>query len=122
MQYRLASMRTPCCLASTLLAVMVLAGCGGGTRDQAVGTVLTITIDGDRVAPVAQQLEASAGEPIGIRIRSDRPGELHVHSAPEQTVEFEAGTMTEDVVVETPGVVYIEEHASGVMIAEVRVR
>ena len=107
---------------STLLAVVVLAGCGGGTADQAGEPDLTITIDGDQVAPVAQPLEALAGETIRIRIRSDRSGELHVHAAPEQTVEFEAGTTTEDVVVDTPGRVHIEEHASGVMVAEVSVR
>ena len=67
-------------------------------------------------------MEASAGEPIRIRIRADRSGELHVHAAPEQTVEFEAGTTTEDVVVDIPGRVHIEEHAPGVMVAEVSVR
>jgi hypothetical protein len=106
---------------STLLAVVVLAGCGGGTAQEGEPD-LTITIDGDQVAPVAQPLEASAGEPIRIRIRSDRAGELHVHSAPEQTVGFETGTTTEDLVVGTPGRVHIEEHASGVMVAEVSVR
>ncbi len=115
-------MRTVSCLASTLLAVVVLAGCADGPPDQAGEPDLTITIDADQVAPVAKPLEASAGEPIRIRIRSDRSGELHVHAAPEQTVEFEAGTTTEDVVVDTPGRVHIEEHASGVMVAEVSVR
>jgi hypothetical protein len=114
-------MRAISYLASTLLAVVVLAGCGEETPVHG-GSDLTITIDGDQVAPVAQPLEASAGEPIRIRIRSDRSGELHVHAAPEQTVEFEAGTTTEDVVVDTPGRVHIEEHASGVMVAEVSVR
>ena len=93
-----------------------------GDPDEGGAADLTITIDGDQVAPVAQSLEASAGEPIRIRIRSDRTGELHVHAAPEQTLEFEAGTTTEDLVVDTPGRVHIEEHASGVMVAEVSVR
>lgn len=115
-------MRAVSYLASTLLAVVVLAGCGEETPDGGGRSDLTVTIDGDQVAPVAQPLEASAGEPIRIRIRSDRSGELHVHAAPEQTVEFEAGTTTEDVVVETPGRVHIEEHASGVMVAEVSMR
>ena len=115
-------MRIPTCLAATLLAVLVLAGCGDGSRDEAEGPDLTITIDGDRVAPVAQQLEALAGEPMRVLIRSDRPGELHVHSVPEQTFEFEAGDTTEDLVVDTPGVVHIEEHVSGVAVAQVEVK
>ena len=115
-------MRIVTWLASTLLAVSVLAACGDGTRDEAEDSDLTITIEGDRVAPSAQPLEASAGEPIRVRIRSDRPGALHVHSVPEQTVEFEAGDTTEDLVVQTPGRVQIEEHASNVVVAEVRVR
>lgn len=115
-------MRIVSWLASTLLAVSVLAGCGDGTRDVAEGSDLTITIEGDRVAPSAQPLKASVGEPIRVRIRSDRPGALHVHSVPEQTVEFEAGDTTVDLVVQTPGKVQIEEHASGVAVAQVEVR
>ena len=114
-------MRIPSCLASALLAAVVLSGCGDGTGDQAGEADLTITIEGDRVEPNAKPLEASAGEPIRIRIRSDRPGELHVHSAPEQTIDFDAGISTEDLVVETPGLVHIEEHASGVAVARVDV-
>jgi hypothetical protein len=114
-------MRLTTCLAANLLAVTALAGCGDGSRDEAGGPVLTITIDGDRVAPVAQHLEASAGEPVRVLIRSDRAGELHVHSVPEQTLEFEAGNTTEDLVVDTPGVVHIEEHVSGVAVAQVEV-
>ncbi len=114
-------MRIVTWLASTLLALSVLAGCGDGTRDAPGDADLTITIEGGRVAPSAQSLTASAGVPIRIRIRSDRSGALHVHSAPEQTLEFEAGDTTVDLVVQTPGRVQIEEHASNVVVAEVRV-
>lgn len=114
-------MRLLSSIVGALLAASVLTGCGDGSSGQEVEADLTITIEGDRVEPNAQPLEASAGEPIRIHIRSDRSGELHVHAAPEQTIEFEAGTSTEDLVVDTPGLVHIEEHRSGVAVARVDV-
>ena len=53
---------------------------------------LLVRIDGPNVQPNAQEIELETGEKLMIEIQSDRAGELHVHSTPEQYVEFDAGT------------------------------
>ncbi|WP_300405765.1 hypothetical protein [Nocardioides sp.] len=82
---------------------------------------LEITVAGDQVSPNAVELELGIGETLLLRFDADRPGELHVHSKPEQYVDFTAGTSTHELVVTTPGTVEIEEHDSGSVVALVEV-
>ena len=82
---------------------------------------LSVTIRGDEVGPNAASLEATVGEALELEIQSDRSGELHVHSKPEQYVEFDAGRSSHELVIETPGVVEIEEHDTGAVVAQVQV-
>ena len=67
-------------------------------------------------------MKAKAGDVLLVTITSDRAGELHVHSSPEQEVAFGAGTTELEVELKQPGQVDIEEHESGVLIARVLVR
>lgn len=83
---------------------------------------LAVTISGADVGPNAKQITASAGEPITITFDTDRAGELHVHSKPEQYVEFEAGRSTKELTIQTPGTVEIEEHDSEAVVAVLEVR
>src|SRR5215218_3396028 len=120
-------MRLAPCLAAATLAALVLTGCAGNddTASRTPSTpatsaspdktpsatrsttppaepeapTLQITIDGDRVAPNGQRLEVPVGEPVLLRFSSDRAGELHVHSKPEQVVGFPTGTSSEELVV-----------------------
>jgi hypothetical protein len=85
------------------------------------GPSLDITIEGDEVSPNAEELELGTGEPLTLVITSDRAGELHVHSKPEQYVEFEAGTSEHELVVDTPGEVEVEEHDSDAVVALIEV-
>jgi hypothetical protein len=142
-------MRLAPCLAAATLAALALTGCAGNddaasrtpstsatsaspdktpsaTRSttppaEPEAPSLQITIEGDRVAPNGQRLEVPVGEPVLLRFSSDRAGELHVHSKPEQVVGFPTGTSSEELVVETPGVVEIEDHATGVVVAQLEV-
>jgi hypothetical protein len=135
-------------LASSTLA---LTGCGGATdtsadppstspttEDAATGspsskpsprktkpaaaTSVSVKVSGEAVTPVAEQVEVGVGEVLELRIDSDRPGELHVHSSPEQLVEFRAGKRTVEITFEKPGQVDIEEHESGVLVARALVQ
>lgn len=81
-----------------------------------------IRIEGDRVEPNGQLLPVSAGEQVVLRITSDRPAELHVHSSPEQVVEVAKGSSTARLTLETPGVVDVEEHESGIVVLQLEVR
>jgi hypothetical protein len=86
------------------------------------GPSLDVTISGDEVKPVAKQVRAKAGDVLLVTITSDRTGELHVHSSPEQEVGFKPGTTEVEVELEKPGQVDIEEHESGALIARVLVK
>lgn len=81
-----------------------------------------VSITGDDVTPVAQQVELGVGETLLLRVDSDRAGELHVHSSPEQFVNFAAGASELDLKFDKPGSVDIEEHDSGALIARVLVQ
>jgi hypothetical protein len=101
-------------LAAVLTAVLGLAGCSDGTSGKASSdaTTVEVTIKGDSVEPVGKKVDIGVGGTITVKVDSDRAGELHVHSTPEQTFDFEAGTSSYDVTLDKPGTVDIEEHVS----------
>ncbi|KRB73114.1 hypothetical protein ASE01_20290 [Nocardioides sp. Root190] len=81
-----------------------------------------MTIKGSKVGPNAQGVSAAPGEAITIAFDADRAGQLHVHSKPEQFVDFPAGTSSKELVIRTPGTVEIEEHDSEAVVAVVTVK
>ena len=84
--------------------------------------VVDVTVAGNDVTPVAQSVELGVGETLLLEINSDRAGELHVHSSPEQFADFEAGASELDFTFDKPGSVDIEEHESGALIVRVLVQ
>ncbi len=143
-------MRSLTTLASTLALLLALAGCAddptdASPPDQAAPSpsetatssekesakpkpeepespVLEVAIDGEDVSPNSQRIELARGEPLVIEFRSDRAGELHVHAKPEQFVEFPAGSSTRELVIDVPGVVEVEEHETGAVVAQLEVQ
>ena len=85
------------------------------------GTVVVVTIDGDRIEPNGASIEADLDKPVVLAITSDRDGELHVHSTPEQFVEFRKGSHEYELTFEQPGVVEVEDHDTGFVIAQLQV-
>ena len=83
---------------------------------------IRVLIQGDSVTPVAEQVEIGVGDTVEVLVRSDRAGELHVHSTPERVVALRRGRSVVPVRLERPGSVDIEEHHSGVLVARVLVR
>jgi glucose/arabinose dehydrogenase len=81
-----------------------------------------VTITGDDVTPIAQEVELGVGETLLLNINSDRAGEVHVHSSPEQELEFEAGSSQLDITLDKPGSVDIEEHESDSLLVRVLVK
>ena len=71
-----------------------------------------VTFDGDTVTPSGAEETVPQGSDIELVVEADKPGELHVHSSPEQEFEYGAGTTTIPVKLanEPPGVVDIESH------------
>lgn len=83
---------------------------------------LSVEVTGDTVSPVARELDLGVGETLRITVTSDRAGELHVHSDPEHTFDFDSGTESFDLVLSTPGSVDVEEHVSDTLVARILVR
>jgi len=64
----------------------------------------------------------AAGEPVRIVVESDRPGEFHVHSSPEQYITFPRGESKVSFTVDTPGIVDVEEHEAEIVVLQLEVR
>ncbi|RYP83690.1 hypothetical protein EKO23_18205 [Nocardioides guangzhouensis] len=97
----------------------------GGTGSPSAepqGTVVDITFSGDSVTPNGERIDAEVGEPLTLDITADKPGELHVHSTPEQEVAYDAGTSTHQVTFDQPGIVDIESHHLDKVVVQVEVR
>ena len=107
------------------VALLALAGCsddsaseGGDTPEQRV----EVTITGDQVSPMGERVEVKAGAPVTFEITADRAGELHVHSTPEQSLEFEDGTVEREITLDQPGIVEVESHDPDLVLVQLEVR
>lgn len=117
-----------CCL---LLALLTLTACGGGseqdgtsgqsTKDSNGTPTIDITIKGDNVQPDGAEVKVERGKPIKLHITADKAGELHVHSSPEQHIEFGKGTTEKTLTIKQPGVVDVEDHALDKLIVQLQV-
>ncbi|WP_101523782.1 hypothetical protein [Nocardioides houyundeii] len=83
---------------------------------------IEITLEQDSFEPKGERIEVAAGEPVKIVITADRAGELHVHSTPEQEIEFTAGVTEHEVTIDQPGVVEVESHDPALVVLQLEVR
>lgn len=86
------------------------------------GPLLSVTVEGDQMTPNGRPIDLALGEPLTVEIDSDRAGSLHVHSKPEQYLEFAAGTSTRELVIQTPGVIDVEDDDTGDVVAQITAR
>lgn len=91
------------------------------TPTRASGTTVDITIKDGKVTPNGDRIKAEIGEPVALNIEAERAGELHVHSTPEQKIEYPAGTSSKKLTIDTPGIVDVEEHELGQVIVQLQV-
>jgi hypothetical protein len=130
-------------------AALITAGCGSNSPDGASGgsaqpssqpstvspsdmsneqappnrLAIDVDIKGGNVTPPNQQLKAAVKEQIIIRVNSDAPDELHVHSTPEHEFTIEAKPMQIfQFTVDVPGKVDIELHELNKTIATIQVQ
>ncbi|RYU13018.1 hypothetical protein [Nocardioides iriomotensis] len=94
----------------------------GNDKPLPQGLFADLTFKGDTVSPNGERVDLGVGEKLTLRIDSDRPGELHVHSTPEQEISFPAGQSERPLVIDQPGVVDVEEHESGTVLLQLEVR
>jgi len=86
------------------------------------GQVIEITIEGDSVSPNGTKVDVDANEPVILDITADAPGEIHIHSTPEQEIEYDAGESQHSVTFDRPGVVEVESHTLEKVIVQLQVR
>jgi hypothetical protein len=90
--------------------------------EDAHADAIAVEIKGDEVEPRGKRVKVGVGEEITLHVESDRPAELHVHSSPEQTLKAPKGETMLTLTVDTPGVVDVEEHDTGIVVLQLEVR
>jgi hypothetical protein len=86
------------------------------------GTVVQVTLKDGAITPNGDRIKATAGEPITFEIDADAAGELHFHSTPEQSIDFEPGSSSYDITIDQPGIVEVELHEPALLVAQLEVR
>jgi hypothetical protein len=115
-------------VAFALLGALTLAGSGGGggSSTGAAGLptkTIKITFNGEDVEPNGQRYDVAAGQRIEFDVTADKPGEIHVHSSPEQEFEYDKGSSTIAVKpITTPGIVTVESHTLDKVILQLEVK
>jgi hypothetical protein len=124
---------------STLLvaALLALSACGSkaktetepelhatadATPSTSGATVVKIQISGNTVTPAGTRVPVTKNAPVVLEIQSDKAGELHVHSSPEQHIEFPKGASALTLKFAQPGVIDVEDHALDKLIVQLEVR
>lgn len=120
--------RTVACLAVLLGSLPALTGCGGSDSPDSPSTgtepkVIEVTIEGESVTPNGERVEVAVGQEVDLEVTADVPGEIHVHSSPEQALEYDAGTQTLTIEgIDKPGTVDVESHEPAKVIVQLEVR
>jgi hypothetical protein len=115
-------------VAIAVLGSVTLSACGGANSSDAVGAKLptkriAITFNGDSVTPNGQRYDVAVGQRIELDVTADKPGEIHVHSSPEQEFEYDQGSSTIAVKpIRVPGVITVESHTLSKVILQLRVQ
>lgn len=109
------------------LAVLgvALAGAGCGSEEEPAkdsDTTIEITLEDGEVDPLGERITVERDQPIIFEIDSDIESSLHVHSSPEQTIEFGKGETSEEITIGRAGVVDVELHDPAVTVVQLEVR
>lgn len=116
-------MRRLALLTAVLVTALAVTGCGTD-EEPPTGSSTTngVELDLQGEPPQLQRVQVAPGEELELVITSDEPGELHVHTSPEErVVEYGAGTTTEILTFDQPGVVDVELHDPEVLVLQLEV-
>jgi len=111
--------------AALVLGLGALTACGddepaptGSDKDP---VTIEVTFDGDTVDPSGERVDVAVGQEVELRVTADAPGEIHVHSTPEQELEYDAGETTLTLTIDKPGLVDVESHTLEKVIVQLEV-
>ena len=112
---------------TVVLATLTFAtACGDSDTPSDSGSsdpkVITVTFEGDTVDPNGERVDVDKGQDITLEVTADEPGEIHVHSSPEQELEYQAGESTLTIKgIDQPGTVDVESHSLEKVIVQLEV-
>ena len=81
-----------------------------------------MTLKDGQVTPNGDRVKVGIDQPITFKVDSDTAGELHVHSTPDHSIEFEAGQSEDTFTIDSPGVVEVELHDPAVVVVQLQVQ
>ena len=121
--------RTTALVSALLLTLLSLTACsddsgstgGSGSSGSGGKVTIDITVKDGKVTPHGDRVKAKVGQPVTLHIDADTSGEIHVHSSPEQEIEFDKGTSTKKLTIDQPGIVDVEDHALEQVIVQLEV-
>ena len=115
-------MRRPHQLLAAVILVLVasfgLTACGGSSSSSGSlpTKVIDVTLTGGVPSPNGTKIDVAVGQKIQISVTADAPGEIHVHSSPEeQEFSYQAGAdeIFDLKPIPAPGQVTVESHTLG---------
>lgn len=121
-------MRRSLAAAAVALATLTLAtACGDEESPSDSGSsdpkVIKVTFEDDSVTPNGERIEVATGQDIELEVTAEEAGEVHVHSTPEQELEYPAGESTVVIKgIDQPGTVDVESHSLDQVIVQLEVR
>ena len=84
---------------------------GNTTEDTTEPLVIEVKIKGESVTPNGERFDVNTGQEVQLDVTADAPGEIHVHSTPEQELEYDEGESTLTIEgMDRPGTVDVEVH------------
>ncbi|QCW49854.1 hypothetical protein FE634_04465 [Nocardioides dongxiaopingii] len=97
---------------AVLALLLTTSACGGDDGGGSTEVkVIEVTLEAGAVTPDGDRIDVDVNQPIDLVVTADEPGELHLHSSPEQTFEFEAGENAPiELQFDRPGLVELELH------------
>lgn len=72
--------------------------------------IIKVRFADGKVTPSGDRIEIEAGQEVQLVVAADEPGEIHVHSEPEQELEYDEGEKVFKLEFDKPGVVDVESH------------
>ena len=121
-------MRRALAVLTLILCSSSLVACGDSDTPADGGTdagtkTIDITIEGDTVTPNGDRVDVGVDQKIELVVKADAAGEIHVHSDPEQELEYGSGTTTlKEFTIDKPGIVEVESHALEKTIVQLEVK
>ena len=114
-------------VAVLVCTLTLAAGCGSDSNDSSGGgsgtKTIHVTFSGDSVTPNGDRVQVSVGQRVELVVRAEEPGKIHVHSTPEQELQYHAGTTPLPLkAIDKPGIIEVESHSLEKTIVQLEVR